>query len=155
MRQRRALIGFLAAPIAPAMVFALGATIFGVVGAMLEYPLYSYLFVSLIWFLYAIVVAYPATLILGVPSYFIYKKYGFLSLKSYIVGGITLGAISPFLLFPIFGILEVLDFDFWVFLTGSIFGVITSTVFWYVSVKSSNKYSQQDKPTLRSGLPLL
>jgi hypothetical protein len=146
MRRRRAIFGFLLAPMAPSMVFAIGATVIGSIGSLLGVSLYSYLLVCLIWFLYAIVVAYSTSVIIGIPSYFIYKKYGLTSLRAYIVGGISLGTLFPFLLMPIFGMHEVLRLELWVFLAGSAFGFVTSTLFWYVSIR--NPTHQLDKDIL-------
>ena len=99
----------------------------------------DYLFVMFIWFLYAIAVAYPATLVIGIPGYFVYKKLKLTSFKAYVVGGCILGALAPFTLMPIFGVPETLNFNYWVFLISSFFGGVTCVTFWLIVIKSPNE----------------
>ena len=144
MSQRNAAIGFLLTPLAPSFVFAFGAFLLGVTSeSLLPLPLSTYIFGMFIWFLYAVVVAYPVTLIIGIPGYLIYKKLGLTSFKSYLVGGCTFGALAPLTLMPIFGISETLNFNYWVFLISSFFGAVTCVTFWLIVIKNPNKPVKQ------------
>lgn len=137
MSQRNASVGFLLAPLAPSFIFAMGAFLLGALGdSLLQLPITTYLFGMFIWFLYAIVVAYPATLIIGIPGYLVYKKLGLTSFKSYLVGGCILGALAPLALIPIFGIPETLNLNFWVFFISSFFGAVTCVTFWLIVIKN-------------------
>lgn len=137
MSQRNVVIGFILAPLAPSVFFAIGALVLGASSDIpLELPLSGYLLGLLIWFLYAIVVAYPATLIIGIPGYLLYKKLGLSDLKSYLIGGVSLGALAPFGLMPIFGITETLNLNYWVFLISSFFGSVTCVTFWLIAIKN-------------------
>lgn len=115
----------------------------------LELSLSGYVLGLFMWFLHAIVIAYPATLAIGIPGYLIYKKNGLTSLKSYLIGGIVLGALAPLLLMPIFGVPETLNFNYWVFLISSVFGAVTCTTFWLVVIKNPDKALISD--TLKNG----
>src|SRR5210317_359031 len=101
MKQRNAISGFLISPLAPSVAFSIGALVLAEQSDIpLEIPLSGYVLGLFMWFLYGIVVAYPVTLIIGVPGYLIYKKYGLSSFKAYATGGIALGALAPLLLIP-------------------------------------------------------
>ena len=140
MSQRNASIGFLLAPLAPSIMFSVGALLLGISGdSLLPISITDYLFVMFIWFLYAIAVAYPATLLIGIPGYFVYKKIGLKSLKAYLIGGFILGALAPLTLMPIFGVPETLNFNYWVFLISGLFGTVTCITFWLIVIKSPNK----------------
>ncbi|MCK4710205.1 MAG: hypothetical protein KAU21_16430 [Gammaproteobacteria bacterium] len=139
MKQRSAIIGFILAPLAPSVLFAVGAIILGSLSDVpLELPISGYFLGLFIWFLYAVVVAYPVTLLIGIPGYLLYKKYGFTSFKSYAAGGIVLGSLAPLLLMPIFGAPETLNLNWWLFLISGFFGFITCASFWLL-VKNPNK----------------
>jgi hypothetical protein len=131
---------------APSIVFAIGATAMGASSSLLSIPASGYIFVTFIWFLHGVVVAYPATLFIGIPGYLIYKMLGLVSFKSYAVGGAALGTLSPLLLMPVFGVPETLNFNLWIFVIGGVFGFITSTTFWYLSVRNPNNQLNPDAP---------
>lgn len=145
MSQRNAVIGFILAPLAPSVIFAIGALVLGASSDVpLELPLSGYVLGLFIWFLYAVVVAYPATLLIGIPGYLLYKKLGLTNFKSYLIGGILLGALAPLSLMPIFGIPETLNLNYWVFLISSFFGAVTCVTFWLITVKNPNKAFKRD-----------
>ena len=145
MKCNKPILGFLIAPIAPSLLFAISALVMGASSDIpLELPLSGYVLGLFIWFLYGIVVAYPATLVIGIPGYLIYKNNNLTSLKSYVIGGTILGALAPLLLMPIFGIPETLNFNYWVFLISSVFGAVTCATFWLVAIKNPNKAFKRD-----------
>ncbi len=145
MSQRNAVIGFILAPLAPSVFFAIGALILGMSSDVpSNLSLSGYLLGSLIWFIYAIVVAYPVTLIIGVPSYLLCKKLGITNFKSYLIGGVLLGGLAPFSLVLIVAISEILNFNYWLFLISSFFGAITCATFWLITVKKPNKALKSD-----------
>ena len=141
MKRRSAAIGFIIAPLAPSVLFAIGAILLGASSDVpLELPISGYFLGLFIWFLYAVVVAYPVTLLIGIPGYLIYKKLGLISFTSYAVGGVILGTLAPLLLIPVFGVPETLNLNWWLFFTSGIFGFVTCTTFWLL-VKNPNKSS--------------
>jgi hypothetical protein len=145
MSQRNASVGFLLAPLVPSFIFAFCAFLLGALGDSLhQLPITTYLFGMLIWFLYAIVVAYPVTLIIGIPGYLIYKRLGFKSFKSYLIGGCILGGLAPLVLMPIFGIYETLNFNLWIFFISGFFGAVTCVTFWLIVIKNPNKTLNSD-----------
>ena len=83
------------------------------------------------FFVAALLVAYVLTLILGVPAYFMFKRWGFSSLRSYLVGGFVLG------LFP-GGILAMGTYypEFWVI---SVVASVQAVLFWLIGVREPNK----------------
>lgn len=97
-----------------------------------------------IWLLYAIVVAYPATLIIGISGYLVYKILGLTSFKSYLVGDYILGALAPLTVMPIFGMPETLSFNFWVFFISRFFGAVTCVTFWLIVIKNPNMAFNSD-----------
>lgn len=146
MKYKKELKGFLIAPLIPSAVFALAAT---GVGLFSGYSIggYSlkYAFAGLIWFLYALPVAYIATFIIGIPGYIFYQKNSLHSLRAYLVGGLVLGLIAPFLLLVIFELKVIFEMGIWLFLPSTIFGLITSYTFWWIVIRSDD----QDVPGIQ------
>ena len=146
MNKRSPLVGFLVSPLVPSITFSIGAILLGMSDETpLTLTFLGYLFGAFIWFLYGAIVAYPATLVIGVPGYLFLKKKNIVSLKAYLIGGLSLGSLAPFLTIPIFGLESVLGFDFYIYLISAFFGVITTSAFWLISVQSPNKAFKNDR----------
>jgi len=60
------------------------------------------------------------------------NKLGIMNFKSYLIGGIVLGGLSPLIFVPVFGF----DIEWWVYFTGAIFGLMATVIFCHLSVKS-------------------
>ena len=145
MKKISPIFGFLISPLVPSVTFSIGALILGMSDdTPLDLTFLGYLFGAFIWFLYGATVAYPATLIIGIPGYLFLKKNNIFNIKAYLIGGLSLGSLAPFLTIPIFGLESVLGFDFYIFLISAIFGVITTSAFWLISVQSPNRSLQSD-----------
>jgi hypothetical protein len=85
MRELRTILGFVAAPLVPGLLF-------GLVG---EFSAGS---VGLLWCLkFSAALGYPVAIILGVPLYLIYRRYRVESLIAYVMTGLGLGVV-PFLI---------------------------------------------------------
>jgi len=145
MKYKKELKGFLIAPMVTAAVFALVATSTGLLyGFGLGTYSLKYAFAGLIWFLYALPVAYIATFIIGIPGYILYVKSGLRSLKAYLLGGLVLGFIAPFLLLILFELKVIFEMGVWLFLPSTVFGLITSYTFWRIVVRSDSQAKHQD-----------
>ena len=140
MKKRSPILGFLISPLVFSFTFSIGALILGMSDEKsLALTFLGYLYGAFIWFLYGATVAYPVTLIIGVPGYLLLKNMNIFSLKAYLIGGLILGSLAPFLTIPVFGLNSVLGFNFYIYLISALFGVITTSVFWLISVQSPNR----------------
>lgn len=145
MKHKSATIGFLIAPIIISALFALIAAGTGFIQNLGHgFEPYTYLNGGLVWFIFALPVAYIATIIFGIPGYFLFKKKGINSVKSYILGGALLGAISPVLLLLIGNLKSITNMGLELFFISSFFGALTSYLFWKLSIQSPNKAVELD-----------
>ena len=125
MERKRPILGFILAPLPASILFALGMLVLGMsVETPLELSWQGYLFGTFMWFLHGVVIAYPATLLIGIPGYIIFNKTIVFNLQSYLFGSLILGAISPLLSVGILGLNGALTFEYYIYLTGSIFGAL-------------------------------
>ena len=79
----------------------------------------------------ALVVAYAVTIVVGVPAYFMFKRWKFTSLKLYVIGGFVLGLLPG-------GMLAMGSYfpQFWVL---SLVASIQAMLFWLICVREPNK----------------
>lgn len=140
MERKRPIIGFVLAPIPACITFAFGMLAFTLSDiSLLPLTVKELLFGTLITFLFASALAYPITLIFGIPSYYFFNKIKLYDMKSYAISGLILGFVAPLSSVMIFGLGFVSSLKFYVYIIGSIFGIITTMTFWYVAIYSPNQ----------------
>ena len=92
--------------------------------------------------LFALVVAYPFTIIIGAPCFLVFRKLGWLQTWQVILAGPLLGTISGLILMLLIG-----SGDFsWASIFGSIFfvalhGLVISCTFWTISIRGTRSSS--------------
>ena len=75
----------------------------------------------------ALVVAYVVTIVIGVPVYFMFKRWRFTSLRSHMIGGFVLGLLPG-------GILAMGAYypEFWAI---SVVASVQAALFWLIGVR--------------------
>lgn len=78
----------------------------------------------------------PAAIALGLPAHFAARRRGITSLRSYVIGGVVIGALvacSFFVFFPLgFRVL-------WVFLWSTGIGGLSAAAFWLIIVRQQRR----------------
>lgn len=81
---RRTVIGFIGAPLVGAIAWGVLLAAIGPapIEALLQLPTFL---------IFSSVIAYPAVLVLGIPAYLLYRRFGIDTLKAYMLGGFAGG----------------------------------------------------------------
>ena len=102
----RVILGFVLAPVIPCVVIIpLGLASFGYGPSLIDFVLHIAAWTSL-----AVIIALPASLLVGVPLFFVFRWRRWTSLKSYALGGALVGslvvAFLPALFFLTYGVIS-------------------------------------------------
>ncbi len=115
----RVFLAFTISPvICPPVAFVLLA------GLGMENPLPGFLVAAL-------AVAYVATIVIGIPTYFMFKRWKFTSLRSYVIGGFLLGLLLG-------GTMAMATYypEFWAM---SLVASAQAVLFWLIGVRKPDK----------------
>ncbi|MEW5823979.1 MAG: hypothetical protein AB1766_06485 [Pseudomonadota bacterium] len=141
---------FLVVPLVPSVLFAAAASILGLVsGGFSLLPAVAYSFP--IWLMFALPVAYGASVIFGIPSFLIFRRLGWLSRSGLLVGASGIGFLMGCVIAYVFAAGEPLGFVLTA-LTFTVFGAVSGYVFWWFVSHAPNPPLNPDAPT--SGAPV-
>lgn len=129
---KRIIVAFLIVPLVPALLFGITMAIWGFTSSWGIDPPITHVLIAPIWSMYALPVAYAATLALGVPAFLLFRRLGWLSPSALTFGasiiGIAIGAAVA-LLFDFTAAAALAG----VVLAFGIYGAITGAAFsWFI-----------------------
>lgn len=129
---KRIVVAFLIVPLVPALLFGITMAVWGFTSSWGIDPPITHVLIVPIWSMYALPVAYAATLALGVPAFLLFRRVGWLSPSALAAGasiiGIAIGACVA-LLFDFTAVAVLAG----VALMFGIYGAITGAAFsWFI-----------------------
>lgn len=124
---------FLIVPLIPAMLFVVLVSVLGLVSggvSLIPAVVYS----APIWLFFALPISYGVAVVLGGPVFFLFRRYGWLSVRSLTLGSASLG----FIVGSIIGALFASNEPFGCLLAAGIFasfGAATGYAFWWLAYR--------------------
>jgi hypothetical protein len=146
----RTVKAFLIVPLVPSALFAAVASILGLAsGGLALLPAVAYSFP--IWFMFALPVAYGASVFLGIPAFLGFRRLGWLSRSGLLAGASGIGFLMGCVIAYVFASGEPLGFVLTA-LPFTAFGAVSGYVFWWLAIRAPNPPLNPDAPT--SGAPV-
>lgn len=135
---------FLVMPLVPSVLFATVASVLGLAsGGFALLPAIAYSFP--IWLMFALPVAYAASVILGIPAFLVFRRLGWLSRRGLLSGASGIGFLIGGAVAYIFTPGEPLGFILTA-LTFTAFGAVSGYVFWWLTHLAPNPPLNPDAP---------
>lgn len=137
------------APLLPCVLFAAYMIALAIVfGEGVELPIALGGFLS--WFLLAMPFSYLASVILGIPTHWFFRKLGYSTLGTHLVAGAVIGSLVGaaivFAFWPNQGIANLS-----VLVLCILAGAIAAWVFWAIAIKPLNHVFNPDAHATRAG----
>lgn len=140
---------FLIVPIVPAVLFSILLCVLSVIDG--GFPTSAKAVKAMpVWFAFSLPVSYGIALVIGMPLFLLFRRFGCLTRSSVVGGAGSLGVVVGVAVGALFGAATVLELVVAASIF-SLFGVASGFVFWGLSCAAPNHALNTEAPSRRSG----